>query len=344
MAIFQRGTLQSRFSKALRRELSEGDHAKIEDLREQAVKGGVDSQLAELVASELASLHLGCERISGEAQRQSMGRDFGIAVFAVLLTLSGAVGILYPSVGAWSSGFEALLGGIVVALLLWRQFNDSRPMWICARYLAEHARTASFASLGGVNCAQLVHRTLSALPAERNSPAWLREELGQRLLRIESLLSSSGTQGQLAPKVAEFLGRVWVQDQQDWHWANHRRKRIRAILSSVLGLFALTIVTAIALLQLDAALHPGVQRFGREFALLSVVLPGVASAAFLFSSQYELSRVAGRSLQMHHHWRGCARKLSSAADDAARSSQLSEIAEAAMLENYEWSVLLGTAE
>ena len=332
------------FEARLERQTRNVSPEEVEGWIESAVDGGVAPDLARAVGEQVWSLYLACEGVARQGQGSSIGRDAGIALAAVLLTTAGAVGILFEGLAIWAAGIEAVLGLLTAGLILWRWFRDSRVVWISARYLAEHARATAYACLGGVSCKPLVQGALRALPAEKDAALWLRGILEQRLAHVSGYLAQAGPPHSTGGAVSRYLGDRWLKDQEDWHLANHRRKRLHGRGASVVGLVALTAVACIAVVQAAIQLNTGSRGLAPWGPLASVVLPGAASAAFLLGAQYELSRVAGRSLHMHRQWKRQRKALETAKDDATRSAVLTEAARSALLENYEWSVLLGTAE
>lgn len=272
--------------------------------------------------------------------KQSVSRiNATVALLTMAASAAAALGIVYLP----KSGVPAAVEFVLVLVLLLVGAKNRRDRlqsrWVRCRFLAEFGRVALYVLPLGVELQSIVDRVKKSLPAESNPPEHLVGLLQQRF-QLEGHTPSTGASKQYGALFLDLL-----ESQRVHHTRGSKQKRLtdgtasNLMLCIFIGAVAATGIAASSSfnwLQLSGPVMQLLQ-------FLSIILPVIGAAVFLWGVQREDSRMSRRSGQMVRQIAKRMDSIRTAKTDQERQDSIIEAAEMLTLESYEWSVLMNTA-
>ncbi|MEZ5963200.1 MAG: hypothetical protein R3F56_05060 [Planctomycetota bacterium] len=305
------------------------------ELTDAAESSGLPQAELEPVLAQVGPHYAAADRLALQEQRRLRAMDITVALASVC---GVAAGVLDRIVDLGAT-VPILIGGACAAVgLVFVLVRRARVQqrWVQARYISEVFRTAPFATLAGVDLRQVEHEAVETLAASPNPSPLLRDRLHDTLPTLAG--------GCADPHLAEFVRIAWFDHQCAYHSTNRRKKRSGLALARIVAALAFgasMVAAVVSLAQVaargDAASTPG------PISFLSTVLPAVATNALFLLTAREFARVSTRSGRMAREFAALAAKLPSGTPLPDVERVVGEAAEMALLEAYEWSVLLGSA-
>jgi hypothetical protein len=222
----------------------------------------------------------------------------------------------------WLEAFA--MASLLVVLFVARN-RQLHQRWLGYRSLAEQFRAGMFRAVAGMGQV----RSEPGSAGREQPDAWV-----PRL--FDELWMVRPTDALPAPKLADFVGTAWLDDQIAYnHVARERNKRRdEALRLSVAFLFAATLVVAVAH---AAEINEGAHHW---LELSSILLPAAGAALHGVRSQRDYVRNAERAEQLLAGLEHLRFRLRSEASEAQVKAVVAEASRLMLAENREWFGLM----